>query len=191
MKPIKTKNDQKAALERIEQVQRFEDINDPITQPNAPDINAGECTNEKEALLVSLQAIESNIRKLPMFSPIEALSFLNVSCLDVDEAREIVVEQVSLHAMFAFTFDNDEEICIPVFQFDQKNHCVLPIIPALAKCLSPINDWGTANWFLSHDEDLGMTPMDAVVRPEKAQTLFDLAGLFLNTSTLSHLRNDE
>ena len=212
VKPIQTKKDHQAALARIEQlwdatpntpdgnelealitqVQAFEDENYPIAPPNATvDIPATVDADVKEELLARLRSIESKMRGLPTLSPIEAIRLLNVPCRHAEEAKKVIGEQANLHALFAFTFDNEEDICIPAFQFDRENHCVLPTIPAIAKHLHPLSDWGIAHWLMSYDNDLEMTPMKAVLYAEKADDLMDLAELFRNSSTLRDLSHSK
>ncbi|MDD1791518.1 hypothetical protein LRP50_00030 [Enterovibrio sp. ZSDZ42] len=207
MKPIKTKDDHQAALSRIEQlwdanpntpegeelealitnVEVYEEESYPIAPPTDLYEDAG--INIQEALLSRLQTIESNMRGHPTLSPIDALQILNVPCHNAQEAKTSITEQAHLQTLLVFNFGNKESMCIPAFQFDPENHRVLPIIPTIAKLLHPLSDWGVATWFMTYDDDLGMTPMEAVLDVEKADTLIDLAGLYSNKCTLRNLKN--
>lgn len=122
----------------------------------------------------------------PLLSPQEALHAIpNLG--EIGNADEFALKEKSNNRLFVFSLRNDGSLFLPKFQFNAKNHTVLPIVPRLCFALSGLSDLSVYFWLTSYDDDLESTPADCLEDLSRSELVVDLASLYKNESTLRHL----
>lgn len=122
----------------------------------------------------------------PLLSPQEALATMLVKG-EISNFDQFALNEKSKNRLFAFSLNDYGPLLLPTFQFDTDKKSVLPIVPQLCLALSGLNDLTVYFWLTSFDNDLQSTPAECLKDKSTYELLLDVASLFKNESTFTHL----